>query len=140
MKIEETLVTKSLNKISKDPYRDSLDLMKRMSERGKVVERKNSYSTDGPFHRSDVAFDVVSQLDSYSNVRVSFFLTGENGTRNFLRADILASFNAKIKETGFFSEIFAEFYMENVFPLMRKAAEGKTKRIVAMSEKMIAAC
>ncbi len=137
MQIEESLVTKTITRNSTDPYYTSLEFMRRMSGRGKVVEKENSYSTDGPFHRSDVAFELIEHLDKYTDLRITFYLTGENSTRNFLRADIVASFVTHIDERGFFTQTFVEFYMSNVFPIMRKTAEGRIKNLLSVSETII---
>ncbi len=137
MQIEETLVTKTITRNTTDPYYTSLEFMRRMSGRGKVVEKENSYSTDGPFHRSEVVFDLVQHLDSYTDMKITFYLTGENSTRNFLRADIVASFVSRISERGFFTQLFAEFYLENVFPIMKKTAEDKIKSLLSLSETII---
>jgi len=137
MQIEENLVTKTITRNSTDPYYASLEFMRRMSGRGKVVERENSYSTDGPFHRSDVVFDLVQHLDSYTDLKITFYLTGENSTRNSLRMDIVASFVSRIREHGFYTQLFAEFYLENVFPIMKKTAEDKIKSLVSLSEAII---
>lgn len=135
MKIEDTLLKKTLNTRTDDPYGESLKFMHRISHKGHVVERTNEYSTNGLFHRSEVFFDLVQPLDKYSRVMLSFFLVGENGKKNSLHTDITASFISEIKETGFFSEGFTEFYMENIFPIMRKTAEEKIESLVSFSEK-----
>jgi hypothetical protein len=134
MQIEETLGQKTITRSSTDPYYTSLEFMRRLSESGKIIERENSYSTDGPFHRSDVVFDVIQHLDNYTSMKLTFYLTGENSTRNFLRLDIVASFVSQVDEHGTFTEWFAEFYLENVFPIMRKTAENKIKSMIDMSE------
>ncbi len=134
MQIEENLVTKTITRNSSDPYYTSLEFMRRMSGRGKIIEKENSYSTDGPFHRSEVVFEMVQHLDSYTDLKITFYLTGENSTRNYLRADIVASFISRIQEHGFFTELFTEFYLQNIFPIMRKTAESKIKSLLSLSE------
>jgi hypothetical protein len=134
MRIEEDLRKKTIQLVSQDPYYFSLEFMRRMSEKGKILEKENKYATGGPFHRSDVVFDFVQHLDGYTSIRVRFFLMGENGTKNFLRIDIAPSFISFVEETGFFSKAFAEFYLENIFPVLRKIADGKMKEILLFSE------
>lgn len=137
MEIEEKLVEKSINKVAKDPYFTSLEFMKQISDRGKVIEQENSYSTDGPFHRSEVIFELVKELDDHSRVKITYYLTGENGSRQHLRLDVVASFISTVKEEGFFTQVFSEFYLQNVFPIMRKTAEQKIKNLVETSEDII---
>ena len=134
MQIEENLVTKTITRNSSDPYYVSLEFMRRMSGRGKVVEKENSYSTDGPFHRSEVVFELIQHLDDWTDMKIVFYLMGENSTRNYLRTDIVASFVSRVEERGIFTEMFAEFYLENVFPIMKKTAEDKIRNIVSLSE------
>jgi hypothetical protein len=138
MKIEESLFTKTLTKDTTDPYYSSLEFMRQLSMKGRIIEKQNSYSTDGPFHRSEVVFEFVQHLDSYTSLKLVFFLMGENSNRNYLRLDISASFSTHIEEEGFFTEFFAEFYLENVFPVMKKTAENKIKNLLDFSEKAIA--
>ena len=137
MKIEESLFKRTITKSTQDPYFASLEFMKQISARGKIIEKENSYSTDGPFHRSEVVFEFIQHLDSYTSMKLAFYLMGENSKRNYLRLDIAASFSTNIEEAGFFTEFFAEFYLENVFPVMKKTAENRLKNMLSFSEAVI---
>jgi hypothetical protein len=138
MRIEENLFKKTITRNTTDPYFTSLEFMKQISSKGKVIEKENSYSTDGPFHRSEVVFEFVQHLDAYTSMKLAFFLMGENSTRNYLRMDVVASFSTNIEENGFFTEFFAEFYLENVFPIMKKTAESRIKNMLSFSEDVMA--
>lgn len=139
MRIEETMLTKSLSAVAKDPYGASLAMMRRLSGSGKIIEKTNEFSTDGPFHRSDVAFDIIQHVDRYSTITVSCALTGENGRRQSLRGDVTGTFTTDIREEGFFTETFVAFYLEHIYPIVRRRAEEKLRALAKLSEELIAA-
>lgn len=105
-----------------DPYMFSLHVMEELSKDSKVVEKKNEYETDGPHHRSTVIFDTVDLVDDFSKILFRFNLVSEDG---LLRANITGSLAVGIDETGFFSQIFSDYYVKNIFPLLRKISEDK---------------
>jgi hypothetical protein len=122
MEVRETLFTKSFSVENNDPYALSIEFMSRLSEIGRIYERKNIYETDGPVKKSVVAFDLVEVLDRFSFVIINFSLESE---KNMLYVDILGEFVLRIKEYGFFTEIFTDFYLHNVFPVLRKVSEKR---------------
>ena len=122
MKIKESLMNQSFSVSNSDPYLFSLQVMEELSKDVKVVERKNEYETDGPHHRSVVVFDTVDLVDDFSKILFRFNLAAEDGT---LRANINGSLAIGIEETGFFSQIFSDYYVKTVFPLLRRISEGK---------------
>ncbi|MBI4154356.1 hypothetical protein HY501_03390 [Candidatus Woesearchaeota archaeon] len=126
MEIREALFKKSFSVESKDPYGLSLDFMKRMSENYMVYERKNLLETDGPSRRSSLVFDVVENLDDFSRIIVNISMDGENGT---LYVNLEAEFVLHIREHGFFTDIFTEFYLNNVFPVLRQASEQRAREM-----------
>ncbi len=105
-----------------DPYLFSLQAMEEMSKNVKVIERKNEYETDGPHHRSVLVFDTIERIDDFSKIVFRFSLTGEDG---LLRASVTGSLSIGMDEAGFFSQIFTDYYVKTVFPLLRKISEDK---------------
>ena len=122
MKIKESLMNQSFSITNSDPYLFSLRVMEELSKDVKVIERKNQYETDGPHHRSVVGFDTVDLIDDFSKILFRFDLASEDGT---LRANITGSLAVGIDETGFFSQIFSDYYVKVIFPLLRKISEEK---------------
>jgi len=126
MEIRETLFTKSFSTESENPYVMSLEFMKKLSETYRIYERKNIYQTDGPTKKAILVFDVIEILDKFSRIRISFSMEGENNT---LYVNIVGEFVLKMKEYGFFGNVFSEFYLNNVFPLLRKVSEKRVKEL-----------
>ena len=122
MKIKETLMDRSFSVGNSDPYMLSLKAMESLSKDVKVVERKNSYETDGPHHRSVVVFDTIDLIDDFSKIVFHFDLLGEDG---LLRVNVNGLLSLNVEETGFFSQIFNDYYVKTVFPLLRKVSEKK---------------
>ncbi|MBI4174129.1 MAG: hypothetical protein HY517_00665 [Candidatus Aenigmarchaeota archaeon] len=122
MKIKETLMSQSLTASTNDPYLFSLHVMEELSKSVKVIEKKNSYETDGPHHRSTVVFDAIDLVDDFSKIVFRFNLLGEGGV---VRAGVSGSLSLSIEDTGFFSQMFTDYYVKNVFPLLRKISEEK---------------
>lgn len=122
MRIKEVLMDQSFSIDSSDPYMFSLHVMEELSKEIRIVERKNEYETDGPHHRSSVVFDAVELVDNFSKIVFRFALTGEDGA---LRASIKGTLSSSIDETGFFSQMFTDYYVKTIFPLLRKVSEDK---------------
>lgn len=133
MELRETLFSRSFSVENEDAYGLSLDFMKKLSEIGMVYERKNRYLTDGPVKKGEVVFDLVEMLDSFSFVMINFSLVSENKQ---LYVDILGEFVLKIKNQGFFTEAFTDFYLHNVFPVLRKVSEKRVEELNKTIEKI----
>ena len=122
MEIKETLMDESFSVASTDPYMLSLKIMEELSKDVKIVEKKNEYETDGPHHRSIVVFETIEIIDGFSKILFKFELTGDDGV---LRANIAGLLKLHIDETGFFSQIFSDYYVGTTFPVLRKMSEDK---------------
>ena len=122
MEIRESLLTKSFSVMNEDPYLLALRAMETVARTEKVVERKNSYESDGPHHRCTVCFEATDVVDDFSKVVFNFDMFGEDG---LLRVNVNGVLDLKIDESGFFSHNFAEHYANNIFPLLRKISEAK---------------
>ncbi len=133
MEIKESLMSQSFSVSSSDPYMLSLKAMEELSKSAKVVERKNLYETDGPHHKSTVVFDTVELVDDFSKIIFRFDLAGEDGT---LRVDVSGLLDLHIEETGFFSDIFTDYYVKNIFPLLRKISEERISFFVERVERL----
>ena len=124
MKIRENLMSQSFSISTTDPYMFSLQVMEELSKDVKVVERKNEYETDGPHHRSTVIFESIELIDDFSNIVFKFELNGED---DVLHANVNGIFDTHIVDTGFFSEVFTDYYVKTLFPFLRKVSEDKIK-------------
>ncbi|MBI3190864.1 hypothetical protein HYZ41_04130 [archaeon] len=132
MEIRETLFKKTFSIENEDPYRISLDFMRRISENYTVYETKNIYMTDGPVKKCTLVFDVIEPLDNFSRIRICFTIEGENRT---LYVDVIGEFIVKIGQEGFFTDIFTEFYINKIFPGLRKISEKRVRELEAELEK-----
>ncbi len=126
MKIRETLFSKSFSVENSDPYGLSLDFMHSMSENYLIYERKNMFETDGPVKKAFVVFDIVEMLDKFAHIFVSFSMESEN---NALFVDISGEFVVQIKEEGAFTNIFTEFYLNNIFPQLKRVSQQKFAKL-----------
>ena len=133
MEIRETLFRKSFSIETTSPYITALDFMKKLSEYHKIYERKNSFETDGPSTKSTLVFDVVEQLDAFSQISINFSTSGEN---NMLYVDIQGDFVLRVDETGFFAETFSEFYLKGIYPMMKKVSERRVKELEVEIERL----
>ena len=48
--------------------------------------------------------------------------------------DVVGEFIVKISQDGFFTDVFTEFYINNVFPSLRKISEKRVKELEAELE------
>jgi hypothetical protein len=126
MELNETLFKKSFSVENENPYLTAMEFMKKLSEYYRVYEHKNVVETDGPESKATLIFDVIDVLDDFSHVSVNFSMYGEGNT---LYVDILGSFVLRVREGGFFTEIFAEFYLNNIFPVMRRVSTARMKEL-----------
>lgn len=133
MEVRETLFTKSFSVENDDTYALSIQFMKRLSDIGRIYERKNVYETDGPVKKAAVVFDLVEVLDSFSCIIINFSLESENRT---LYVDILAEFVLRIRDYGYFTEVFTDFYLHSIFPVLRKVSEKRVKELEQQLEKL----
>ncbi len=122
MEIKETLMSRSFTVSTHDPYMFSLRLMENLSTETKIIEKKNEYETDGPHHRSIVVFEAVELIDGFSKILFKFVLVGED---DLLRAGVSGLLKLHIDETGFFSQVFSDYYVDTTFPLLRKISGDK---------------
>lgn len=131
MEIRESLIKKDFSVESENPHALSMEFMKKLSEHYRIYERKNTFETDGPTKRSVLVFDVVEPLDRFSRIIVNFSMEGE---KKMLCVNITGEFVLRIKEHGFFTDTFTEFYLNNVFPVLRKISDQRAKELNAELE------
>ncbi|MBI4896584.1 MAG: hypothetical protein HY832_03495 [Candidatus Aenigmarchaeota archaeon] len=126
MKIEEVLFEETHDLPSATPYYDALEMLRRFSEFGQVIERSNDYATDGPVHKSCVYFDLVDNLDHFSHLVLSFALDGET-TANHSTLTVAVSIRLiiDVSESSFFSSTFVRYYLNHVLPMVRHATNEK---------------
>jgi hypothetical protein len=134
MRLTETVFSRGITIKTDDPYKLALDIMKRMSDFVKVIEKKNTYMTDGPRHMSEVIFDAVHEIDEHTILKLSFnLLGGENG----LNIDIQGVISVNIIKYGPFSDMFSDYYIKNVYPALKKNSESQTNRLIKQVNKVL---
>lgn len=134
MEIKETMYQKNFDTTSENTYFASLDILKKISSIVKITESKNSYETDGPNHRSEVTVMHVEGMDNFSRTVFVLSFSGENRS---LEISSEGRFETRIKESGFFSETFAAFYFDRIFPVLRKRAEKRIEEIALIIESAV---
>lgn len=132
MELREILFKKSFSVENSDVYGLSLDFMRKLSNSYRIYERKNIFQTDGPVKKSILVFDVIESLDSFSHIVINFSMEGENQN---LYVDVSGEFVLDVHEEGFFGGIFTEFYLNNVFPKLRKISESRIQELNAELER-----
>ena len=133
MEIRETLFKKSFSVENSDTYGLALDFMRKLSDTYRIYEKKNIFETDGPVRKSILIFDVIESLDRFSHIMINFSMESEN---NNLYVDIVGEFVVDIREQGFFTGIFTEFYLNNIFPKLRKVSECRINELNAELERI----
>jgi hypothetical protein len=128
VEIRETIFKKSFSLDTSDPYGFSMDFMRKLSNSFRVYKKKNIYETSGPVKKSILVFDVVQTIDKFSYIVINFSMESENST---LYVDAAGEYVVFIRDKGFFASIFTEFYLNNVFPQLRKISGQKIKEIEA---------
>ncbi|MCX6815361.1 MAG: hypothetical protein NT120_00735 [Candidatus Aenigmarchaeota archaeon] len=126
MEIRETLFTKSFSMETDNPHGLALEFMKKLSHNYMVYEKKNKFQTDGPVKKITILFDVVEVLDKFSSIIVTFSMEAENNT---MYIDIEGSFLMRVRESGFFSSVFSEFYLDSIFPVLKKVSQDHIKAL-----------
>lgn len=126
MEISENIFTKNFSVETENPYLLAYEFMKKLSAYYMIYERKNVFETNGPTKKAVLIFDVVENIDPFSQVSVNFSMESNNTT---LFVEISGEFVLRLKEEGFFSEAFAEFYMSNMFQPMRAASQRRMKEL-----------
>ncbi len=134
MKIDETVMERNIVAEKEDPYGASLRFMEKAAEFGQVIERRNEYMTDGPEHRSKVEFDVVGVVDEFSRIQISVLM---ESVQKRLSVNMTGSFDVDMKETGFMSSMLSEFYLENIYPAVRKISVEKLRNAEKIMENEI---
>ncbi|MBI4162174.1 MAG: hypothetical protein HY513_00695 [Candidatus Aenigmarchaeota archaeon] len=111
-----------------DPYEKSHALKNKLSVLGRVVESKNELWTDGPEHRSVLDFSVTEIIDNYSHVAANFSMKGFNEAK-LLQVAVKIEIVTTIKEDGFFSAAFAEYYMKTSYSNTSKMCRSKAANL-----------
>ncbi len=107
-----------------DPYEKSQFFRNKLAEMGKIIEKKNELWTDGPEHRSVVEFNILEVLDPYSHVSVNFLMNGLKESK-LLQISAKIETTTTIKEQGFFTSAFAEYYMKTSYPAISKMCRDR---------------
>ncbi|HLC76611.1 MAG TPA: hypothetical protein VJH04_00235, partial [archaeon] len=105
-----------------------------ISKNTKLIEKTNVYETDGPHNRSTVVFEALELIDDFSRISFRFELLGEDG---LLRANVRGGLKLRIDETGFFSQVFSDYYVRTIFPILQKISEDRIKFFGEKIDKLI---
>jgi hypothetical protein len=136
MIIKDVVSSKTESLVTDDPYGKALHIMHNISHIGKVIERQNELWTDGVRHSSIVEFDLVETMDSFSRVIVNVTMRGTKETKDLdVKKTVQAITN--IKEHGFFSSAFAEYYMKRMYPKITRMSKNKIKKMETHLSKLI---
>lgn len=133
MMIEETFLSKEFTIDTPNPYETATKIEDFMLERGEIIEKKNTYETDGLINKVDIVYDFIEQIDNFSCVIASVNLSGEkseDSASGFLTIKTTFTLQIKVKEYGMASQLFSEYYVNSFFSKMKKVAEERTEKIV----------
>lgn len=134
MEIRETMYDKKITLENNSPYLVALDLIKKLSQKIKITEKKNFYETDGPHHRSEIIAEIEEKQDNFSK---TVFVLSFLGEEKSLVVGLEGRFEVAVVENGFFSESFSQFYVDRIFPIFRKRSEIRIKEIAAIAEYIV---
>ncbi len=147
MHINEILLEKNFDIETKNLYNTAIEFTDRIADMGfgKPDEIQNSYLTDGPVKKTNVVFDIVKYVDSFSKVVFSFSITGETHYAEKEKMPVLnihmnIAFITDITEEGPVSEALIEYYLKSVYTKTRKRVEDDSNtlytRILDIVQKM----
>ncbi len=119
MIISDEIYNESFDLPAEDPYGKSLVLKEKLSGLGKTIEKKSELWTDGPENRSVVEFSIIDVIDHYSRVSADFVMKGSKESK-LLEVSVKIQITTTVKEEGFFSAAFAEYYMKTSYAEMSK--------------------
>lgn len=137
MEIEEIMFSKAAAINTEDPFILSTKIFDLATRLGEIVEKKNVFQTDGPLKRSIIEFDIIRHYDDYSKFVISISLYGESNLRSALEVDMTGKVKTRIVEEGFFTSVFAEFYLENIYHNTIRRAKDDIKEAQKNLEKNI---
>ena len=138
MEIEDVIFVKEAVINTPDPIDLSMKILEKAMSYGEVIEKRSTFETDGPLKKSAMEFDVIRRFDDYSQFRISLLLNGEMNHRAFLEISLSGSVRTRIEEEGFFSTVFSEFYLENLYQRTTRHAKEELVKAGKDLEKNIA--
>lgn len=139
MEIEDIIFSRQATVNVPDPYTLSLRILKECAGLGDIVEKKNTFETDGPVKSSEVEFDIVRRYDDYSQFRISVLLRGESNSRSVLEIFMSGSVRTKVEEEGHFTSVFAEYYLQSTYDRIMPAMKHDLSSARQNLEKIIRA-
>jgi len=138
IKFEDIVFSKSVFVKTKEMYSLSLDILDNMAVFGTIIEKKHQFETDGPRKQVHLFFDTVDKIDERSSLIFSFMINGNSNGTGYLDIDFKGMFSVKVPpRNGFGSEAFNSFYVNKLFPSMRKDMDSKIKGMGKFIEKKI---
>ena len=135
-KILDIIFTKRSVLRTNDPYSLALAVREVASQYGTIKEKVHEYDTNGPRKIIRLNFDLRNRITKHTMVKLAFMLKGEIGiATSFLEVKVIGkSITAIDVGYGFTSQVYGEYYLKSIFPLMRKECESRLREIAALVE------
>jgi len=138
MMVKDLVFEKEISLLSEDPYGKAFGIKNDFALLFVVNERKNEIWTDGPHHRNVLEFDAIESIDHYSHIILKVRMEGSKDAKT-LNVNTAIEIITNIKEGGFFSSAYAEYYMKTAYPAVssacRKRAHDMQKEIESLFKK-----
>ena len=134
MIVEDTIYERRFSLECSNIFSSGLKIIEMASKYGQIIEKKNTYETNGPSHRTEMAFDIIKHTDDFSSVKISFSIKGHE---NVLEIEMSGIFYMEIDDERFFNRVFSEFYSVKIFPKMKKAAVRELSDMMSSIEEKI---
>ena len=137
-KITESVYTKKFIAEATDPYILALKVMDIASKHGKIIEKRNTYETDGPVKEAKMSSDLIVSMNKYSRVKFTVEILGRTNSIGFISIDITAESQIRLLQpTNILSETFYVFFMKNLYPVFYRRNYSKIKEITYHLEREI---
>ena len=135
-KIVDTIFTKQSVVRTNDPYSLALAIKEIASHYGIIKEKVHEYDTNGPRKVVKLYFDIKNPINKHTTANLSFIMKGEIGiATSFLQMKVVGKSKTTMSAgTGFVSQVYGEYYLKHIFPLLRKESERRLREISTMIE------
>ncbi len=135
-KILDVIFTKRSVIRTNDPYSLALAVKEIASLYGTIKEKLHEYDTNGPRKVIRLNFDLKNSINRHTFTKLAFIMKGEIGiATSFLEVKVIGkSVTAIDVGYGFTSQVYGEYYLKSIFPLMRKECESRLREIAALVE------
>ena len=135
MQIEEIISEHAIHLNVENPFQTANMILGEASKLGTVTVAKNEFLTNGPQNIISVDFVVSDHIDNFSSAILNVSISGEQ--KGFLEISFETKTKTLIKEIGFFSASFANYYMEKNYSDTSKRASKLAADLEKRFEQMI---